>query len=60
MGKILIETEEDINLKIKAKDIDEAIKKLKQNKKLKKIEKFKGIGKKEYSLKKHKKDWYLQ
>ncbi len=60
MGKIIIEVEEDINLKIKARNINEAIKKLEENEKLKEIKKYKGIGKKEYSLSEHKEDWYNQ
>ncbi len=60
MGKIIIEVDEDINLKIKARNINEAIKKLEENEKLKEIKKYKGIGRKEYSLSKHKEDWYNQ
>jgi hypothetical protein len=60
MGKIIIEIPEEINMTIKAKNIEEAVKKIKQNKKLKNLQKFKGIGKKDYKLEEHKEDWYNQ
>ncbi len=60
MGQIIIEIEGNTNLKIKARNIEEAINKLKQKEKLNRLEKFKGIGKKDYSLEKHKEDWYKQ
>ena len=60
MGKIIIEIPEDINISIKAKNIEEAVKKIRQSKRLKNLQKFKGIGKKDYQLEKHKEEWYNQ
>jgi len=60
MGKIVIEIPENIEIVIKAKNMDDAIKKIMKKNKIEKLAKFKGIGKKDYDLNKHKEEWYLQ
>ena len=60
MGKIIIELEEDINMKIKAKTLKEAIKKIQEKRNLNVIKKFKGIADKNYDMEKNKEEWYKQ
>ena len=60
MGKIIIELEEDINMKIKAKTLQEAIKKIQERRNLNVIKKFKGIADKNYDMKKNEEEWYKQ
>jgi len=60
MGKIIIELPEDIEIVIKAKNMDDAISELMKIIKIEKLIKFKGIGRKDYDFNRYKEEWYLQ